>query len=95
MKQAEQNLINSIRLAIEEEQREAREQEMKKLIIELGNNAHKMTYSELKKIGFMAKAVVDMIVIEVKDDEKSLDLLERFIKDEITSGEVEKIIQGE
>lgn len=64
-------------------------------INELGNNAHNMKYSELKPFGFLAKAVVTMIVFEVKDADKSLDLLERFLRDELTGGEVEKIIQGE
>ena len=78
-----------------ERKKESREEKLWAQIFELGKNAHNMYYSELRKYGIFAKAIVDMIVIEIKDNEKSLDLLERFMNDELTGGEVEKIIQGE
>ena len=95
MKQTQQNLINDIRAAIKDEQQRARDREMTKLMVVLGNNAHEMKYSELRDHAFMAKAYIDMIIAEVKNEEKALDLLERFLRDEITGGEVEKIIRGE
>ena len=74
------------------------EQEQKKMMNEIvkgTENAHNMKYSELKQFGFLAKAVVTMITLEVNDASKALDLLERYMRDELTAGEVEKIIQGE
>ena len=95
MKKAQQNLINDIRAAVKEEQQRNRDREMTKLMVVLGNNAHEMKYSELRKHAFMAKAYIDMIIAEVKNEEKALDLLERYLQDKLTGGELENIIRGE
>ena len=69
--------------------------EMERKVIELADRAPDMKYNEARSFGFLAKAVVNMIVLEVKEDEKSLDLLERYMRGDLTGSEVEKIVRGE
>ena len=69
--------------------------EMERKIVALANRAPQMKYSEAKEYGFLAKAVVNKIVREVKDDITSLELLEQYLQDELTGGEIEKIVQDE
>ena len=69
--------------------------EMEKQVVKLAHDAPNMKYSEAKLFGFLAKSVINMIVLEEKDETKSFDLLERYLNDEITGGEVEILIRGE
>ena len=93
MTETQKQIVNQVIKTAQEMAKEKREREMTAKIVAFGKNAGNMYYKDFP--AFYSVAIIDEIIEQVKSADQAANIIEKFVKNEITQREIEKIIHAE